>query len=248
MSRHSPFRLPARAALSLAAAMAAASAQQAPDAAASSAPISRAEQAVFMDPHLQNLQPPVRLQYRFRRSGSQARDSAFDDEVSLDLKPRADGRCCAAQGRFLSGARAMALPDLEDARSNPVTLFYLEREVRELQRRTGGQAAHFRRRIRLALADASVVPVTIRHDGRELQAQRVSIAPYLDDPQRARFERFAATRYEFTLSPQVPGGVVSIRTVLPAAAEAAAGSASAPGPDPVPLLEETLILQPSPRS
>jgi hypothetical protein len=211
-----------------------------------SPPISPAEQAVFQDPHLHNVHLPAKLHYEFRRSGSQALATAFQDEVTLQLGARADGGCCTAQGRFLSGARAMPLPDLDDARSNPVTLFFLEREVRELQRATGGQAAHFRRRIRLALADAQVATTTIRYDGRELEAQQITIAPYLDDPQRARFQRQAATRYQFTLSRHVPGGVYRIRTTLPPTADAK--SPDAQSADGTPLTEETLTLQPAPRS
>jgi hypothetical protein len=248
MSGSIPLQNPARnappvrwcAVLALAAGTAAA--QQAP----ASPPISPAEQAVFQDPHLHNVRLPAQLRYEFRRSGSQALATAFQDEVTLQLGARAGGGCCTAQGRFLSGVRAMSLPELDDAQSNPVTLFFLEREVRELQRATGGQAAHFRRRIRLALADAQVANTTIRYDGRELDAMQITIAPYLDDPQRARFERQAATRYQFTLSRHVPGGVYRIRTFLPPAADAK--SAHAQPADAAPLTEETLTLQPAPRS
>ena len=44
-----------------------------------------------------------------------------------------------------------------------MVLYFLEGEVRRLQRTTTGQAAHFRRRIRQALADkATVSEGTIR--------------------------------------------------------------------------------------
>ena len=38
------------------------------------------------------------------------------------------------------------------------------------------------------------------------------MAPYVDDPLRGRFEALAGKRYVFTLSGQVPGGVVGIRS------------------------------------
>jgi hypothetical protein len=38
------------------------------------------------------------------------------------------------------------------------------------------------------------------------------VAPYVDDPLRPRFEALAEKRYVFTLSDQVPGGVVGIRS------------------------------------
>lgn len=195
-----------------------AAAQQAASA-PTSPPVSAAEQALFQDAHLEDLHPPVQLQYEFERRSAVAGDpvAPFRDQVSLQFGARPDGSCCTIQGRFLSGPRAMSLPDIEAATANPVILFFLEREVRELQRVTGGQAAHFRRRIRLALVDAAQVSATtVRHGGRELPATRILIRPYLDDPVRARFAAFAGTQYQFILCSQVPGGVFSIRTTVPA--------------------------------
>lgn len=141
-------------------------------------------------------------------------------------------------GQFLSGARAMVLPEIEAATSNPVTLFFLEREVREQQRATGGQAEHFRRRIRLALAEApQVSATTVRNGGSEWPATLIRITPYADDPMRARFPAQAATQYQFILCSQVPGGVFSIRTTVPAA-----GGENQP--DRPPRSEETLRLLP----
>ena len=207
----------------------------------SSPPISPAEQALFQDAHLKDLRPPVQLRYEFERRSSVAGDpvAPFRDQVSLQFGARPDGSCCTTQGQFLSGPRAMALPDIDAATANPVTLFFLEREVRELQRATGGQAAHFRRRIRLALADAAQVSATtVRHDGRDLPAILIRITPYADDPVRGRFAAYAATQYQFILCSQVPGGVFSIRTTVPAA-----GGENQP--DRPPRSEETLSLLPT---
>jgi hypothetical protein len=207
----------------------------------SSPPLSPAEQALFQEAHLKDLRPPVQLQYEFERRSAVAGDpvAPFRDQVSLQFGARPDGSCCTTQGQFLSGPRAMALPDIEAATSNPVTLFFLEREVRELQRATGGQAAHFRRRIRLALADgAQVSATTVRHGGRELPATLIRITPYADDPVRARFAAYAATQYQFILCSQVPGGVFSLQTTVPGA-----GGDNQPGRPP--RSEETLSLLPS---
>jgi hypothetical protein len=186
---------------------------------------SAAEKALFIEPHLRSLRGPQSLRYRFvhrpaapsvARAASAPADAAFEDEVLLQLSPTAAKNCCAVRGQFLSGARQLRLPEIDDAESNPVTLYFLEREVRELQRITGGQAAHFRRRIRLVLA-ASPAPqaTTLRHRGRDVAGTRIEIAPFVDDPQRHRFEKQATMRYRFTLSPAVPGTVWRIEAELP---------------------------------
>ena len=186
---------------------------------------------VFVDPQLRNVKPPTTLRYNFARSGSL--EPALNDDVRIELRARPDGGCCAAEGRFLSGQHAVALPPIDDAQSNPVILFFLEHDVRDMQRRTRGQTAHFRRRIRLALADnARVSDVTVRHAGRDWPAKEVRITPYLDDPARARFERYAGKEYVFVLAPGVPGGVAQLRTRV--SGEGPAANA--------PLIEETITL------
>jgi hypothetical protein len=191
-----------------------------------SAEPSAAEKALFMEPHLRSLRAPQSLRYRFvhqpavasvaRAASATTADAPFEDDVVLQLSATAAKACCAVRGQFLSGTRQLRLPELDDAESNPVTLYFLEREVRELQRITGGQAAHFRRRIRLVLAESPAPrPTTLRHRGRDVAGTLIDIAPFVDDPQRHRFEKQAAMRYRFTLSPAVPGTVWRIEAELP---------------------------------
>jgi hypothetical protein len=175
---------------------------------------SPAERLVFLQPHLANIQPPRILRYAFVQDG--AADGRLIDTMTLELMPGGGGACCTVRGNFLTGPRAMTLPEIADARSNPALLYYLEHEVRQLQRQTKGQAAHFRQRIRLALVTgATVTPTTVRWAGREVPAQAVRIAPYLDDPYRKRFEREATKEYTFVLSDLVPGGVYQVQALLP---------------------------------
>lgn len=179
--------------------------------AAAAGDISRAERLVFTDAHLSNIAGAATLRYDFRRSGTL--DSALDDRLTLEVAPRADGRCCRASGSFGSPELALALPPIDDAAANPAVLYFLEQDIRAMQRRTKGQANYFRKRIRMALAEqAAVRDVTVRWNGRELAAQEVHIRPYLDDPLRSRFEPLATKHYVFTLAAEVPGGVYALRS------------------------------------
>ena len=175
---------------------------------------SEAERLLFVEPHLALLDPPRTLRYRYRREGGA--EATLDDEAALAFSRTTAGACCAVRGRYLSGAQAVDLPDIEQAQANPIVLYFLEQQVRELQRRTRGSPAHFRRRMRQALADAaSVSSSTIHWGGRELPARTVRIAPFIDDPYRARYESDATTEYGFVLSDAVPGGVYQLRAGLP---------------------------------
>ena len=195
---------------------------------------SPAERALFMTDQFAKLRPPTTLRYRYQRSGTLS--PAFVDQVSIALKPQASsGRCCDASGEFLSGERRVELPPVEGASGNPVTLFFLERDVREMQRLTTGKSAYFRKRIRMAIYQgAQQRAVTLNYRGKNIAGQEYAITPYVDDPNRARFEQLANKRYVFLLSDAVPGGVYGIRV---RAVDPAAKTADAP-----PLLDEELLI------
>jgi hypothetical protein len=173
--------------------------------------VSPAEKALFVTNHLATLKPPTTLRYSFRKSGTL--EPGFDDKVSILLRAQPDGRCCAASAEFLSGSRRLSLPEVESAEGNPVILYFLERDIREMQRLTKGQPNYFRKRIRMAVYQGAAMNETsVGYLGRSVAARQITVAPYVDDPLRPRFETLAEKRYVFTLSDQVPGGVVSIRS------------------------------------
>lgn len=196
---------------------------------------SPSEQALFMAPHLANLKPPAKLAYSYTRSGSL--EAAFQDAVSVNLAKRSDGSCCKASAEFLTAERRLVLPEIEAAEANPVILFFLERDIREMSRLSKGQAAYFRKRIRMAIfKGAELSNVSVSYKGQAVAAQRISIKPYLDDPLRSRFEHLADKEYIFTLSRQVPGSVFAIRSIIRSAASATAA-------DVTPLVLEELLIQ-----
>lgn len=188
-------------------------------------PISEAERRLFLDPHLANLEAPATLRYRYAKTGTF--EEGFEDQVRVILQPSGAGT--HAHVEYLTGARALPLPDVDAAVGNPVILSFLERDVREMQRITGGQAGYFRKRVRLALAnEAQVTPIRLELSGHDISAVLIVVQPYAQDPMRARFPRYVRKTYSFTLSPEVPGMLYEMRTLTPDPAGAA------------PLIEERL--------
>ena len=172
---------------------------------------SAAEQALFIDNQLGKLKPPLTLSYSYRKSGTL--EDAFTDKVDVLLKAQPDGTCCAASASFLTGARTMRQPDIEGAKGNPAVLYFLERDINEMQRLTQGKANYFRKRIRMAIYQgASIRNVTMPYRGRPVAVQEISIAPYLDDPNRTRYPKLANKQYVFMVSSAVPGGLYGIRS------------------------------------
>jgi hypothetical protein len=171
--------------------------------------ISAAEQLLFMDVHLANLPDTAAVTYEYAKTGTL--EPAFEDQVRLEVDETAAGRHTHVD--YLTGKNAFVLPDLESANGNPVILCFLERDVREMERRTGGKANYFRKRVRMALAEnARVEAVTVDLQGRPVEAMRISIRPYENDPLQGRFPAFVGKVYTFTISKQVPGMVYEMRT------------------------------------
>ncbi len=200
---------------------------------------SPAERLLLMTDQLGKLKQPMQLVYDFKHAGSL--EAGFDDSVTLRLKAKPGDKtkpgdkskaCCVADAQFLSGERKVELPAIEDATGNPVTLYFLEHDIREMKRLTKGASNYFRKRIRMALYEgARIDDVSFAFQGKQVAGRQIVVEPYRDDPNRARFENMVRKQYVFTLSDAVPGAVAAIRTVI----HAASGDAA--------VLREDMVLQ-----
>jgi hypothetical protein len=197
--------------------------------------ISQAETLLFETDHLARMKAPATLVYVFRKDSNV--EPGYSDKVRLELA-KVNGKLSATL-HFLTGEHKQDIPALEEARGNPVLLGFLEHDLAEMTRLTGGSASYFRKRIRMALAEgAQVTPQAITYQGKTVQAQAVRIQPYLDDPMHARFEKYLHKTYTFVLSDKVPGGLYQLRSSIgkPETVRTSAAPAAAP------MIDETLTL------
>jgi hypothetical protein len=203
---------------------------------AAAQPVSQAETLLFETDHLARLKPPATLVYAFRRDSNV--EPGFSDQVRLDLAT-VNGKLSATL-HFLSGEHKQDIPALEEAHGNPVLLGFLEHDIADMKRLTGGSTSYFRKRIRMALAEGAQVTLqTIAYGGKTVQAHAVRIQPYLNDPMHARFEKYLHKTYTFVVSDQVPGGLYQLRTSMGQPETVRTAGAPAAGP---PTIDETLTL------
>jgi hypothetical protein len=202
---------------------------------------SAAERMLFMSRHLDNVKLPATLRYRFSQSGTA--EAGVQGGATVSVSPMAGSKaCCKASGSFLSGEREVRLPALDAAEGNPVVMYFLENDIRTMNRLTKGSQTYFRKRLRMAIyGGATVQPVRLQWQGREVDGQEIVIRPFADDPNAFRFQKYVGKEYRFMLSQAVPGGVYAIRAFV---------GAEAAGAEPL-LVEELLIeggrLPPLPR-
>ena len=184
--------------------------------------ISPAEEQLFLSNQLGSLPDSTVLSYAYAKTGSL--EAPREDSVHVTIAPASPGAGRQVSVDYLSGTQRFELPPMGAANGNPVILFFLERDVREMQRLTGGQAAYFRKRVRMALADAAEVrPVTFEFGGHAVPGEQITVHPYRDDPLRKRFQRLAEKAYVFTLSEQVPGRIYRMEAVIEAPEAGQAG-------------------------
>jgi hypothetical protein len=176
-------------------------------------PLSPAQIALFESNHLSAISHPVTLDYVFRHDIDGP--EGFTDRVEIEVKDvRPDGGKDITV-EFLTGDRHKYFPPVADFQGNPLLMYFLEFDVTNLGRETGGASLFFRNRIREAFVDgAEMHPIKITVDGREADATEIAIHPYakLTRPEVARFVDKA---YYFVLSDAVPGTLYQIRGEVP---------------------------------
>lgn len=182
--------------------------------AASNDDYSDAQTALFGMPHLDNIENPGTLRYDFRHGGTT--DAAFDDEIKVIVTAiSADGRKDMTF-EYLSGAHRQPFQDVQQFRGNPLIMLFLQDDVNRMSKIVGGGEPYLRNRIRYAFVEeAKTAPISFEFEGRQIEGTRVTLTPFVGDEYRTQLREFEFKRYEFTLSPQVPGALFQIRTIVP---------------------------------
>ncbi|WP_027798160.1 hypothetical protein [Paraburkholderia dilworthii] len=179
--------------------------------AAGSSEITPAERLIFTTDHLHGVAQQTELDYALLTSDPPAHGT----DVVKVLVTSQDNAKGDAQVSDHSGAVPLPNGGLQ---CNPVIIYFLERDIAEMERLTGGQRRYFQQRLRLALAAGpKIETVTSQIDGKPVKAQQIVVQPYLDDPNAERFAQYTAKRYTFLIASTVPGEVALIRTEVPGA-------------------------------
>ena len=175
-----------------------------------------AEKKLWLDDHLANIEKPVRLYYEFEKSGSY--EEGFSDSIYLNIMEINEDGSKNADLDFFTAERKQEISpqNVTNIRGNPILAVYMQGDIYEMNRLTDGHWRYFQKRIKMAMRNKAVVePVTFRFKGEEVKGEKIVFSPYLDDPHRSDFEKFADKRYEFILSDEIPGKLYQIKTVIP---------------------------------
>lgn len=178
--------------------------------------------------------PGATLAYRYvRKSASEAVfGPSFEDTVRVHVDKGASDATRTARVELFTGEHRRPSGAFEDVGFNPVLMLFLEHHVEQLSRSLHGNPRYFKNAIRAALRDKfKMESAETSVDGRSVNTWRVVIAPFLDDPNKARMNGLEGLVYDLSTSEQVPGEITEL-------------TATATGPDGLPVLEEKLVYDP----
>jgi hypothetical protein len=193
-----------------------------------------AEIKLWLTDHLANIEKPLSLYYEFVKSGTL--EEGFTDSVYLKiLELNEDGSKNAMLDFFTAEKKQAVTPDnVTHITGNPVLGIFMQGDVYEMNRLTQGHWRYFHKQIKVSLReDAVIEPTTFSFNGKEYQGEKLFFSPYLKDPHRRDFEKFAEKYYEFIFSDDIPGELYKITTIIPDANKESAE----------PLILETLTLK-----
>jgi hypothetical protein len=170
---------------------------------------------VFEPGRFAGITEPVVLHYRFEVQG-EGIDGTTPSPARLEVRSVAPDGDKEVWLDLFSGTARRALGPVAARAQNPLVLVFLQMDVTEMGRLSGGAGGYFQQQIREAFNEpAESRAVTVELDGRSLPARSIVIRPFQGDPQIDRFPAFRDKAYEFTVADSVPGGLWRIAARTP---------------------------------
>ena len=172
---------------------------------------------LFEQPQMKNAAPGSTLTYDYLRRSGIAKGpfgAPLQDTVTIKVEPgkQPDGRNMDVA--MFSGLNRRPAGPFEDMVGNPIVPLFLENHVMALSKVLEANPRYLKLAIRKGMREkATVTPVKIPFDGKQVDAYRIEMQPFLGDPMGERMRGLENLTYTFVTSPSVPGEIVSMEAV-----------------------------------
>ena len=93
-------------------------------------------------------------------------------------------------------------------------MLFFERDSRDMQRLTGGNALFFRSRIRHTIAATDVKDIEINFKNETLKGKEISFQPFTKTELKNRVSRYKTKKFRITMSDNIPGYIYKIETFI----------------------------------
>ena len=174
--------------------------------------MSSANIALFIDEHLKTIKEPSRIYYKFQKEST--REDNFVGNVVLNIVKVEDDNTKHITFRYLKGRNKVRFPPQIGAKGNPVFMLFFERDSRDMQRLTGGNALFFRSRIRHTIAATEIKEIEIKYNNQKFPAKEISFQPFTKTELKNRVSRYKTKKFIITMSDNIPGFIYKIETFI----------------------------------
>ena len=174
--------------------------------------MSSANIALFIDEHLKTITEPSRIYYKFSKEST--REDSFTGNVVLNIVKVEDDNTKHITFRYLKVRNKVSFPPQIGAKGNPVFMLFFERDARDMQRLTGGNALFFRSRIRHTIAATEIKDVELEFQGDKFSGKQISFQPFLETKLKNRVSRYKTKKFVLTMSENIPGFIFKIETYI----------------------------------
>jgi len=174
--------------------------------------MSTANIALFIDEHLKTITEPSRIYYKFSKEST--REDNFLGNVVLNIIKVENDNTKHITFRYLKGRNKVRFPPQIGAKGNPVFMLFFERDARDMQRLTGGNALFFRSRIRHTIAATEIKDVELEFQGNKFVGKQISFQPFLETKLKNRVSRYKTKKFVITMSEEIPGFIFKIETYI----------------------------------
>ena len=158
---------------------------------------------------------PTKLHYRYEMEG-QGIEAPVTGKIELDVREIATDGGKSVYVDMFDGPNERKFGPIAAREQNPLVLVFLQRDVTEMAKLTGGAAGYFQQQIRRSFNEpAESSPVDVMLGDRKLAGTKLVIHPFRSDPNIARFPQFKEKAYEFVVADGVPGGLYQLASRVP---------------------------------
>lgn len=169
---------------------------------------------LFDKAHLKNIDQAGVLKYKFSKTSFV--DGDRQDTIDVMVKNIRNTGRADTYFEFFTGENKRPYQERLDQRGNSVFVLFLEYDVHEMKRLTGGEWRYFQRLMRWSFAEgADKKQVEVDYNGEKVKAWQYTVQPYVNDPKNDRYKLYSSKYYIFTMSEEIPGEIYQVKTVVP---------------------------------
>jgi len=172
-----------------------------------------AVKVLFESRHLDQMNQGSEVTYRFERKVSDERvlGAAQADDIKIGVdKVNSKGERDVVL-RVFTGEHARDPWSLPELTVNPIFLWYLDRAVQNFGTLAGGEPQYLKHKFKEALREsAEVEAIKFTSNGKDVDAYRVTVRPYANDPSSIKMQGFEGAKFTVVVSNEVPGYFVDL--------------------------------------